>query len=165
MLFRSVSTLRYNFYLPVELFYEFDNGKAVTSGYRAAGEMNLYSLNETDQKDFTEIVESPVFAFNEDNLVLEDELESAQIKVDKTLGDLYSKRDTSQDFMNYRTFNTYDATYVGLVSFSMYTVPNQLGYNAKVVYTIETTQGFQYNVEEYMTIEASGSSWVIKAIM
>ena len=161
----KVSTNRYNFYLPVELYYTYDNGTPVTSGYRAAGPMNLYSLNETDQTDFEDIIVSPVFAFKEDTKLDEDTTNKMRIKVDKTLGDLYSLRDTSQDFLNYRTFNTYNASYVGIDQFDAYSEPNSLGYNVYVRYTITTSQGFNYTLETYMDVQSSGNSWVIMQIL
>ena len=160
----KTTTYRYNFYLPVEFYYGYDGDTPVTSGYRAAGEMSLYTLNETNQTDFDKITVIDSMKFNEDFKVEEETLKAAQIKVDKTISDLYSKRDTSQDFLNYRTFNSYDAMYTGITDFTMYSEPNALGFNAKVIYGIQTTQGFKFQTEAYLLIEKSGNSWVIKGI-
>ena len=67
-----------------------------------------------------------------------DVMESAKIKVTKTLEDLFEGRDTSQDFLNYLTFNNYGAKFSSVNDFKMYQKPNKLGYNAKVTYTIIT---------------------------
>jgi hypothetical protein len=163
----AITTERYNFCLPVELYYNYDaDGVTVVStGYRPAGEMTLYTLNDVNQETFDEIKEHGVFAFNPETAIDEESKGAARIKVDKTLSDLYSKRDTSQDFLNFRTFNTYDADYVSLDKFELYTADNQMGYNSKVTYTIKTQQGFYYSVETYLKVEKSGNSWVITNIL
>ena len=163
----AITTERYNFCLPVELYYNYDaDGVTVVStGYRPAGEMTLYTLNDVNQETFDEIKEHGVFAFNPETAIDEESKSAARIKVDKTLSDLYNKRDTSQDFLNFRTFNTYDADYVSLDKFELYTADNQMGYNSKVTYTIKTQQGFYYSVETYLKVEKSGNSWVITNIL
>ena len=128
--------------------------------------MSLYSLNDVNQTDFSNDVEpNDYYKFNKDAKVDEDTLKAAQIKVDKTLGDLYSKRDTSQDFLNFKTFNTYDATYISLDAFEMYSQDNAMGYNSKVTYTIQTTQGFTYTIDTYLKVEKSGNTYVITKIL
>ena len=157
-----ITTTRYEFCLPLELYS--DTEKKI-SFYRPCGEMTIYSLIDPHQNTFDKIEESSAFAFPKDTKIDEEESNPAKIKVDKTLSDLYNKRDTSQDFLNVRQFNTYDATYISLDKFELYNTTNQLGYNAKATYTIKTQQGFYYSINTYIFIEKSGTSWVIKKIM
>ena len=162
-------TVRYNFYLPVEFYYNYDsNGNPITSGYRAASNLNLYVLNEVNQTDFSSIAVNSAYSFESIEEADEQSNTAARIKVDKILGDLYSGRDTSQDFFNYRSFNTYGASYVRLVSFQLYNGYNGMGYNCEVSYSIQMPQGIQYTVHSYMIIEPVGSgqeqTWKITAI-
>lgn len=162
-------TVRYNFYLPVEFYYNYDsNNNPITSGYRAASNLNLYVLNEVNQTDFSSIAVNSAYSFESIEEADEQSNTAARIKVDKILGDLYSGRDTSQDFFNYRSFNTYGASYVRLVSFQLYNGYNGMGYNCEVSYSIQMPQGIQYTVHSYMIIEPVGSgqeqTWKITAI-
>ena len=162
-------TVRYNFYLPVEFYYNYDaNSNPITSGYRAASNLNLYVLNEVNQTDFSSIAVNSAYSFEGIEEADEQSNTAARIKVDKILGDLYSGRDTSQDFFNYRSFNTYGASYVRLVSFQLYNGYNGMGYNCEVSYSIQMPQGIQYTVHSYMIIEPVGSgqeqTWKITAI-
>ena len=160
----ETTTERYNFYVPIEFYYNYDNNTAVTSGYRLAGPMTLYTLVEVDQTDFDDINTHNYYTFPEGTAVDEATLEKIRIKVDKTLSDLYSYRDTSQDFFNYREFNTYDATYVGINYIESYTSTNALGYNTYIEYSITTKQGFNYTLNTYMLVEESGNSYIITQI-
>lgn len=162
-------TVRYNFYLPVEYYYNYDsNSNPITSGYRAASNLNLYVLDEVHQTDFSSIAVNSAYLFEGIAEADEQSNTAARIKVDKILGDLYSGRDTSQDFFNYRSFNTYGASYVRLVSFQLYDGYNGMGYNCEVSYSIQMPQGLQYTIQAYMTIEPVGSgqeqTWKITAI-
>ncbi len=171
-------TNRYTFYVPIEYYYNYDNGEAVTSGYRPAAALSLYNLVDVNQTNFNSISINPSYAFNYSDEtrginidiapVDENTLNSARIKVNNILDALYSGRDTSQDFFNYRQFNTYGATYINMVSFSMYEEPNAMGYNAFVQYVIETPQGFQYQINAYMMVEPVGEgqsrTWKITAM-
>ena len=158
----KTTVTRYEFCLPLELVNDKEKG---VSYYRPASDMSIYSLIDPHQNDFEEITVHSAFLFNEDTLVEESEKNAAKIKVDKTLSDLYNKRDTSQDFLNVRQFNTYDATYISLDLFELHTETNALGYNATVTYTIKTSQGFYYSVSTYLLVEKSGTSWVIKKML
>jgi hypothetical protein len=158
----KTTVTRYEFCLPIELVNDKEKG---VSYYRPASDMSIYSLIDPHQSEFEEIEVHSAFLFNEDTLVEESEKNAAKIKVDKTLSDLYNKRDTSQDFLNVRQFNTYDATYISLDTFELHTETNALGYNATVTYTIKTPQGFYYSVSTYLLVEKSGTSWVIKKML
>ncbi|HOY91152.1 MAG TPA: hypothetical protein PK891_05500, partial [Bacteroidales bacterium] len=118
--------------------------------------------------DFSSIAVNSAYSFEGIEEADEQSNTAARIKVDKILGDLYSGRDTSQDFFNYRSFNTYGASYVRLVSFQLYNGYNGMGYNCEVSYSIQMPQGIQYTVHSYMIIEPVGSgqeqTWKITAI-
>lgn len=161
----KVTTQRYYFYIPIELVYTYDGDTPVTSGYAPAGDMNLYSLEETDQTDFSDISIDDVFAFDEASVLDEDTTNKMQVKVDNTLRALYEGEDTSQDFLNYRKFKTYDNKYVGIDSFVAYSTPNALGYNVKLSYKVITPQGFTYTMNTYLIVEQNGSTWVIKGML
>ena len=159
---------RYNFLVVIDYFYKYDGETPVAGGYRPVTDLILYTLNDINQTEFDSeenpIVSNPAFEFEGEPLD-ENTTEKIRIKVDKTLLDLYEMRDVSQDFMNYRTFNSYDATYVQLDDIKVYAQPNYLGYNTFVKYTILTNQGFTYSIQTYMTVEESGNSYVIKDIL
>ena len=128
--------------------------------------MNLYSLVETDMTNFDEITVDPVFAFDENAILDEDTTAKMQTKVNNTLRALYDGTiDTSQDFQNYRQFNNYGAQFVEISDFKAYSVPNALGYNVHVEYSIITATGFKYTLETYMLVEQNGGTWVIREFM
>lgn len=159
---------RYSFYVPVQLAYQYDSDEVtvVTTGYAVVGEMNLYSLVETDMTNFDEITVDPVFAFDENAILDEDTTAKMQTKVNNTLRALYDGTiDTSQDFQNYRQFNNYGAQFVEISDFKAYSVPNALGYNVHVEYSIITATGFKYTLETYMLVEQNGGTWVIREFM
>ena len=175
----EVSVVRYNFYVPIQLVYTYTtdeegNQVPVTAGFALAGEASLYGLQETNQTTFDDengdgeggIQTHDVFKFEKDGVEIpladEETTGSVKIKVEKTLQDLYDKRDTSQDFLNYYKFNTYEATFSVINELLYYTDTNAMGYNVKVSYDVITSQGFTITVESYMYVEKSGNSWVIK---
>lgn len=152
-------TNRYNFYIPVEYYSNYnDKGQKTVSGYRPVEQLCLYTLNRIDS---SEKVDNNALTFSSE---LEDKetTESAKVKVDKTLDDLYSGRDTSQDFLNYLTFNNYGAKYGGITEFKLYQQPNAMGYNAKVTYTVITKEGFTYTTTSYLLVTKSDKTWVIR---
>lgn len=160
-------TNRYNFVVGIEFFYEYDGDTPVTSGFRPVTDLILYTLNDVDQTNFDdeELTVSPFYEFNEDTKLDSNETEKIRVKIDKTLQDLYEMRDVSQDFMNYRTFNTYNAKYVSLDKIDSYSEDNYLGYNTYIEYTILTSQGFTYQIKTYLKVEPSGNSYVITKIL
>lgn len=159
-------TNRYNFVVGIEFFYEYDGDTPVTSGFRPVTDLILYTLNDVDQTDFDEeLTVSPFYQFNEEAKLDSNETEKIRVKIDKTLQDLYEMRDVSQDFMNYRTFNTYNAKYVSLDKIDSYSEDNYLGYNTYIEYTILTSQGFTYQIKTYLKVESSGNSYIITKIL
>lgn len=165
----DTTIMRYNFTIIVEYYANTDaNGNYTTRGYKAVSELALdelnYDGNVTGDK-LQEITPSKYLTFNEDSKADETTTNSAWTKVDKTLQDLYGGRDTTQDFQNLYSFNTYGAKYVSLDEFTLYTESNSLGYNATATYTIQTQQGFTYQINTYLYMEQSGASWVIYSIL
>ena len=165
----KTTTVRYNFYLPVEYYYNYDeSGKtAVTSGYRPAADLNFYVLNDVHQTNFDKITINKAYSFAG---IKEDEVnyQPAKTRVNAILADLYAGRDTSQSFFNYRTFNTMGASYIEMNEFHLYVSKNSMGYNAFCKYTIKTKQGFNYTLSCYLLVEPVGSgkdqTWKITAI-
>lgn len=156
----KVITTRYTFTAAIE-YYKTDTGAA---GYRLGSEMHIAPFDTANQTDFTDITELAGFEFNKDAIADKETTDKVKIKVDKTLGDLYTKRDVSQDFFNSYKFNTFEGTYKGISSFVYYTEPNQYGFNSKVTYKIEYN-GFTYETDAYLIIEPDGNSWVIKGYL
>lgn len=161
----NTSEARYTFSILIEYYNLVDAGEVQASGYRPASDLSLVSLEEIDQTNFNDIEISSYLVFDNVEEASDDDNNSARIKVDKTLADLYLGRDTSQDFLNYKKFNTYSATYNGLNDFKLYNGTNPLGFNAFVDYSITTKQGFVLEIRSYVIIEKSGNSWVIKGIL
>ena len=163
----ETTIMRYNFTIIVEYYANKDDaGNYTTRGYKAVSELALDELNyDANMTKFDEITPSKYLTFNEDSKADETTTNSAWTKVDKTLQDLYGGRDTSQDFQNLYSFNTYGARYVSLDEFTLYTESNGLGYNATATYTIQTQQGFTYQINTYLYMEQSGASWVIYSIL
>lgn len=161
----ETTTKKYCFQVIIVHDYQYVNDVPVTSGYALGSEVSLYSLVDTDQVDFTKVNKSDYLKFPEKSEVTDTELARIQIKVDKTLGDLYALRDTSQDFFNARQFETYGASYAGIEYIEVHGQTNALGYNALVRYKIITQQGFMCTIESYMLIVKDGNSYVIKDYM
>ena len=162
----KTTVTRYSFYLPLEYKITKDtDGTPMYGGYYLMSDMNLYSLEEKNQTDFEEIVTNDKFKFNEDTLVDENTLHNIQIRVDKTLDSLYGYKNTEAEYKLYVPFNTYDASYDGIIDMQSYSTPNAMGYNTHVTYKITTSQGFSYTLQTYMIVEPDGNSWVIKKIM
>lgn len=150
-------TKTYVFTVPIEYY---SDEKTKGTGFRLVGEMSLFGFERIDQTNFEKINVSDYYKFNSEAKVDAQTLDSAKIKVDKTLEDLYSGRDVSQDFENKYVFETYDAKYVSLDKLEMYSQENAGGYNALVTYRIEL-YGFTYTVNAYLHIRQDGNSWVI----
>lgn len=155
----ETETNRYSFYMPIEYYSNYnDQGQRTVSGYRPVEQLSLYTLNRIDSAD---VQENDALKFTSDQ---EDKevADSAKIKVTKTLEDLYEGRDTSQDFLNYLTFNNYGAKFNSINDFKMYKEPNKLGYNTKVTYSVITKDGFTYTTTVYLLVAKSDKTWVIK---
>ena len=168
------TTYRYYFYMPVELEYLYSDGTndgsgggtLVSVGFKLAGEMTLSSQIETDNLNFDLItINKDYFGFNPELMLDEDTTNKIKIKVDKTLKDLYSYEDTSQDIHLYRKFNTSDASYVGIDAIEAYSECNYMGYNTYVTYTVTTSQGFKFQLHTYMKVEQNGDTWTITDIL
>lgn len=157
----KTTTKKYEFTVTLEYYKDEETGG---NGYRLGTELSLKTFNRIDQTDFTKITVNDNFAFDPDTLLGEDVSNAVQIKVDKTLGDLYSGRDTSQDFFNTYSFNTFDAEYIGIDSFAVYGQANALGFNAYVTYSVKLN-GFTYQINAYLIVEESGSSYIIKGYL
>lgn len=162
----KTTVTRYSFYLPLEYKIAYDtDGSPMYGGYYLMSDMNLYSLEEKNQTDFEEIVTHDKFKFDEATLVDDNTLHNIQIRVDKTLDSLYGYKNTEAEYKLYLPFNTYDASYDGIIDMMAYSSPNAMGYNTHVTYKITTSQGFSYTLQTYMLVEPDGNSWVIKKIM
>lgn len=172
---------RYNFYMPVEYFIKYskyvtdDDGKTVRApdavvvggGYRPAGDMTLYTLDQADMtgEEFKNNPDAVYYysAFYGNIEEVEDENTTNLIrtKVDNVLSDLYAGKDTSFDFKNFKKFNSFDAEYNGLNDIIVFKDTNALDVNTYVKYTIKTTQGFIFEVNAWMKVEENGSTYVI----
>lgn len=171
----STSTVRYNFYVPIEFYYVYSGGydeetgqpigSVVAGGFRPAGDMTLFTLEQPDVHTFDEIAYNSSFICDEETILGEETIRQIQVKVDKTLSDLYEGRDTSQDFYNYRKFNGFSAEYAGITELKSYSQKNAFGMNTHVTYSIKTSQGFIYTLETWMDVEQDGNSWVIKEML
>jgi hypothetical protein len=154
---------RYNFYIPIEYRYYYnEQGKATKAGYIPVAPMSFYVLVQADSNKVTQ--DNPNMIFKSEQY--DDKTkESAKIKVDKIFNDLYSGRDTSQDFLSFLPFNVdLNATYVGLDSFKFFKEPNAFGFNAIVQYTIKTADGFNYQNQHYLSVVKNGNTWMINGI-
>lgn len=162
----STYITRYIFTSPIEYYSEYDEDGTtpIRYGYRLASDTSLQSFVRINQTNFEEIEKNKAYSFDDIEVVDEDTLESAKIKVDKTLDDLYSGRDTSQDVLLFHQFNTFNGTYVSLDEFQLYQDTNGLGFNAYAVYTVQF-DGFTYSAHAYLKLEKSGTSWVITSFL
>lgn len=159
----STEKVRYRFFMPIENYYKYNkNGAPTVNGFRPVGQMTMYSLKDINS---AKITENDNLKFNEDSKVDEKTLESAKVKVDSVLGDLYLGRDTSQSFYNYLKFNSQKAVYLGIDDFKLYKDSNNLGYNALVKYTVKTKEGFNYQCSHYLLVVKDGKSWIINAFL
>lgn len=173
MQYGTTSKVRYNFYVPIEFYFIYSDitedgtptGSVVGGGFRPAGDMTLYTLLQPDVTEFEEIAYNQALVCHEDYMVDEETLRQMQVSVDKILDDLYSGRDTSQEFFNYRKFNGFDSVYNGIVAMESYTEPNALGMNTHVTYSIKTSQGFIYTLETWLLVEKDGSSYIITKML
>lgn len=171
----SISTVRYNFYVPIEFYYVYSGGydeetgkpvgSVVAGGFRPADDMTLFTLEQPDVSTFDEIAYNSSLICDEETILDEETIRQIQVKVDKTLSDLYEGRDTSQDFYNYRKFNGFSAEYAGITELKSYSQKNAFGMNTHVTYSIKTSQGFIYTLETWMDVEQDGNSWVIKEML
>lgn len=177
----TVSTVRYNFYVPIEFYFVYSSepdedgnptGEIVGGGFRPAGDMTLYSLEQADiivSKLTDEEKKNPyyhsAFTCNEETLLDEETTRQIQVKVNNVLNDLYEGRDTSQEFYNFKKFNTFNSRYDGISTIYCYSEDNSIGYNTKVTYSITTSQGFSYKLETWMKVVQDGNSWVVIDIL
>lgn len=177
----TVSTVRYNFYVPIEFYFVYSSepdedgnptGEIVGGGFRPAGDMTLYSLEQadlivselTDEEKKNPYYHS-AFTCNEETLLDEETTRQIQVKVNNVLNDLYEGRDTSQEFYNFKKFNTFNSRYDGISTIYCYSEDNSIGYNTKVTYSITTSQGFSYQLETWMKVIQDGNSWVVIDIL
>ena len=156
-------TQTYAFQIPLHYFSVKDGDFLIQTGYEPVGDLILYSLVDADEATISKINPNYAWEFTSPECD-EQTVQAAKIKVSKTLEDLYAGRDTSQDFFNYKPFNTYDAKFGSVNYFKMYQSPNAMGYNAYVEYTITLPQGFTYSMHMYLLVEESGNSWIITDI-
>ena len=168
------TTVRYNFYVPIEFYYVYSGepdeegnptGSVVGGGFRPCGDMTLFTLEQPDISDFTDITYNEAFNISEE-LLLDDKItQKIRVKVDNILSDLYLGKDTSQEFYNYRKFNGYNAKYEGIEKIDCYSEKNYLGMNTHVTYKIITSQGFIYKLETWLNVEEDGNSYIIKEML
>lgn len=158
-----IKNTRYRFYIPVESYSQMKDGKVNAIGYRPLSHLSMFMNDRVDTHVVAE--NESVFAFNKDSKETEENIKSAQTKVDRTLSDLYEKKDTKQDLHSNLVFNGYGSKYLQLLNFEFYKEKNELGYNAKVTYLIRTQEGFEYKQTSYMLLVKNGSSWRIAGIL
>ena len=168
------TTVRYNFYVPIEFYYVYSGepdedgnptGSVVGGGFRPCGDMTLFTLEQPDISDFTDITYNEAFDIGEEFLLDDKVTQKIRVKVDNILSDLYLGKDTSQEFYNYRKFNGYNAKYEGIEKIDCYSEKNYLGMNTHVTYKIITSQGFIYKLETWLNVEEDGNSYIIKEML
>lgn len=168
------TTVRYNFYVPIEFYYVYSGepdeegnstGSVVGGGFRPCGDMTLFTLEQPDISDFTDITYNEAFDIGEEFLLDDKITQKIRVKVDNILSDLYLGKDTSQEFYNYRKFNGYNAKYEGIEKIDCYSEKNYLGMNTHVTYKIITSQGFIYKLETWLNVEEDGNSYIIKEML
>ena len=168
------TTVRYNFYVPIEFYYVYSGepdeegnptGSVVGGGFRPCGDMTLFTLEQPDISDFTDITYNEAFNIGEEFLLDDKITQKIRVKVDNILSDLYLGKDTSQEFYNYRKFNGYNAKYEGIEKIDCYSEKNYLGMNTHVTYKIITSQGFIYTLETWLNVEEDGNSYIIKEML
>lgn len=168
------TTVRYNFYVPIEFYYVYSGepdeegnptGSVVGGGFRPCGDMTLFTLEQPDISDFTDITYNEAFNISEEFLLDDKITQKIRVKVDNILSDLYLDKDTSQEFYNYRKFNGYNAKYEGIEKIDCYSEKNYLGMNTHVTYKIITSQGFIYKLETWLNVEEDGNSYIIKEML
>ena len=168
------TTVRYNFYVPIEFYYVYSGepdedgnptGSVVGGGFRPCGDMTLFTLEQPDISDFTDITYNEAFDIGEEFLLDDKVTQKIRVKVDNILSDLYLGKDTSQEFYNYRKFNGYNAKYEGIEKIDCYSEKNYLGMNTHVTYKIITSQGFIYTLETWLNVEEDGNSYIIKEML
>lgn len=168
------TTVRYNFYVPIEFYYVYSDepdeegnptGSVVGGGFRPCGDMTLFTLEQPDISDFTDITYNEAFDIGEEFLLDDKVTQKIRVKVDNILSDLYLGKDTSQEFYNYRKFNGYNAKYEGIEKIDCYSEKNYLGMNTHVTYKIITSQGFIYTLETWLNVEEDGNSYIIKEML
>lgn len=159
----KTTTQRYNFFIPIEYYSKTDDsGRVLALGYRPVSNM---AMNFLERIDTEKVTESDSLKFNLEEKQSESIINSAKIKVDKTLSDLYAGKDTSQDFLTNYKFNALDVKYENIVSFEFYKQANELGYNAKVIYNVTTKEGVSYKITSYLALRQNGSTWVIYGML
>ncbi len=168
------TTVRYNFYVPIEFYYVYSGepdeegnptGSVVGGGFRPCGDMTLFTLEQPDISDFSDITYNEAFDIGEEFLLDDKVTQKIRVKVDNILSDLYLGKDTSQEFYNYRKFNGYNAKYEGIEKIDCYSEKNYLGMNTHVTYKIITSQGFIYTLETWLNVEEDGNSYIIKEML
>ena len=156
---------RYYFMIPLEMVYQTNaEGIAVAGGYTPSGTMKMTMLDTANTAEVQK--KSQFLGFEKESDQPKAVTESAKIKVDKILSDIYAGRDISQDFKSYYPLReSQNATYVSLDDFEYHTKNNALGYNARCVYTVETVDGFKYQNELYLAIRQNGSTYTINGVL
>ena len=175
----NTTNVRYTFYIPVEYYIIYSAtdengnpaGEVLGGGYRTAGDMNLYTLHDTNKTiedaatEDGKVYYNSKFTCDETKKLDEETTRKIQVRVNNILANLYNGEDTSQEFFNIRQFNSYNSRYDGINKITCYSEENAIGYNTLVEYNITTSQGFSYTLETWLLVVPDGSSWVIKDML
>lgn len=160
-------TSRYYFSIPIEMspVKNSDGTKIKYYAYQPASQMRLTFYDSTG---ITEVDKaSPYLVFPEETDVDEDTLESAKLKLNRLLSDLYDGKDVGADLGSLYEFKDSGAKFVEIVEFEYHTDvgKNQLGSNARCVYTVETKDGIKIRTEFYCVITKNGSTYSIGSVL
>lgn len=131
--------------------------------YIAAGDI-IFTPNKPANIE-TKQIKNQLLSF--ENSAKEDSIptEASKIFINNFFTILYNKQDISPYYDAITKLESSDIKYNGMSEYTLYKKANLNGYNALCNIVLVMPNGISYTTQKYLTIEKSGKSWIIKAVL
>ena len=120
---------------------------------------NKSSASNTNER------ENELLSFKDIQKDTDENINSSKTFVDNFFTMLYAGQDVSPYYKGRTEIESSDLKYDGITEYVLYQKTNKNGYNATCKINLIMPNGISYTTQKYLTIERSGESWIVSAIL
>lgn len=131
--------------------------------YTPAGSV-MFTPNKSTNSNVKE-TENSLLSFSEIAKEDTEKIESSKTFVNNFFTMLYSGQDVTPYYKGDSKLEVSNLKYDGMTEYMLYKDTNGNGYNTSVKITLVMDNGISYVTQKYLTIEKSGESWIVTAVL
>lgn len=131
--------------------------------YNPAGQI-IFTPNNPSNSN-TQEKKNDLLSFDDIEKEQNENIESSKIFLNNFFTMLYSGQDITPYYKGQTNLHVEDLKYDGMNEYMLYKDTNGNGYNATLKINLIMNNGISYTTQKYITIEKSGESWIVKAVL